>query len=86
VCTPNRGFPVDPHTLLPFVHWLPARWRNAVLRATGNTQWADEQALNPLGARDLAALFPVGSTVRIERQRVLGLTSVLIAIAERPRT
>src|SRR3984957_10136333 len=21
--TPNRLFPLDPHTLLPFVHWLP---------------------------------------------------------------
>lgn len=86
LCTPNRAFPVDPHTLLPFVHWLPQRWRNGVLRATGNERWASEQTLNPLGARDLVALFPAGTNVRIVRQRVLGLTSVLIAIAQRQRT
>jgi hypothetical protein len=82
VCTPNSGFPIDPHTLLPFVHWLPRPWWYAVLRWTGNSQWASEAMLNPLSARDLERLFPPGSNVRIERQRLLGLTSVLIAIAD----
>ena len=83
ICTPNAGFPIDPHTLLPFAHWLPRRWWHAVLRATGNGRWANEQMLNPLSARDLLGLFPAGTSVRIERQRLLGLTTVLIAVAER---
>lgn len=82
LCTPNRLFPVDPHTLLPFAHWLPRRVWNVVLRSTGNGHWATEQHLNPLSARDLVNLFPAGTNVRIERQRLLGLTSVLIAIVE----
>jgi hypothetical protein len=82
LCTPNRGFPIDPHTLLPFVHWLPRPWWYAVLRSTGNAHWASESMLNPLSGRDLAGLFPTGTIVRIERQRLFGLTSVLIAIAE----
>jgi hypothetical protein len=54
VTTPNRWFPVDPHTLLPFVHWLPAGpRRNRLLHARG---FADE--LDPLGPKELAALFP----------------------------
>jgi hypothetical protein len=85
LCTPNRWFPIDPHTLLPFVHWLPRALRDPLLRATGNGQWASEQMLNPLGARDLAALFPTGTNVRIERQRVLGWPSVLIAIVDAPK-
>jgi SAM-dependent methyltransferase len=82
LCTPNRWFPIDPHTLLPFVHWLPRSLRYPLLRATGNGHWASEEMLNPLSAGDLAALFPPGTNVRIERQRVLGWPSVLIAIVE----
>lgn len=82
ISTPNRGFPVDPHTLIPFAHWLPRRLWYATLRVTRNGRWANEQVLNPLNGRELLGLFPAGVHVRIERQRVLGLTSVLIAVAE----
>jgi hypothetical protein len=54
VTTPNRWFPIDPHTLLPFVHWLPAGPARArLLRLRG---FAD--VLDPLGPKELAALFP----------------------------
>ena len=53
VATPNRWFPLDPHTLLPFVHWLPNRER--LLTKLGNEEARD---LRPLGPRELRALFP----------------------------
>lgn len=81
VATPNAGFPIDPHTLLPLVHWLPRSVRHPILRATGQARWASEAALHPLGATELRALFPATTPVRIVRQRVIGLTTVLIAIA-----
>lgn len=81
IATPNAAFPIDPHTLLPFVHWLPRRIRHSILRMTGNRQWAIESALNPLRAGELKSLFPPGSSVRIERQRALGMTTVLVAVA-----
>jgi len=80
IATPNARFPVDPHTLLPFAHWLPTLMWHRVLRATGHGVWADVNQLNPLDARALRALFPPSTPVRILRQRLVGLTSVIIAV------
>ncbi len=85
IATPNAGFPVDPHTLLPFVHWFPRPIRHRLLSWSGNRQWASEEALNPLRAGTLRSLFPPGCEVRIDRQRVLGFTTVLVAIARSNR-
>jgi len=82
ISTPNAGFPVDPHTLLPFVHWLPRRYRDRVLRGLGQGRWAGESNLNPLRASDLVGLFANDVDVRVVRQRVLGVTTVIIAVAE----
>lgn len=81
IATPNAAFPVDPHTLLPLVHWLPRRLRDKVLTMLGQVRWAGESNLNPLRASDLLGLFPEGVDVRLVRQRVWGLTTVLIAVA-----
>jgi SAM-dependent methyltransferase len=45
--TPNRLFPLDPHTLLPVVHWLPDSRRPRRLAG-----------VRPLSARELRSLFP----------------------------
>ena len=47
VTTPNRLFPIDPHTLLPFAHWLPDGRRPHAL-----------DGVRPLSARELRSLFP----------------------------
>ena len=44
--TPNRWFPVEFHTLVPFVHWLPKRYFRALLRRVGLVFFADEANLN----------------------------------------
>lgn len=74
VQTPSRWFPVEPHALLPFVHWLP--------RAVGRRLWRlgvsgdpyDEVCL--LGARELRRLFPDAVIVR---ERAGPLTKSLVA-------
>lgn len=53
VTTPNSRFPIEVHSLVPFAHWLPRGTRDRILRARGF-----DDVLEPLSARQLAALFP----------------------------
>ena len=68
VTTPNRWFPIEVHTRLPFVHWFPERAAHRVYDAV-RMPWAKENHL--LGPAELRSLFPV--PVRVHN---LGLTLV----------
>ena len=68
--TPNRWFPVEVHTKLPLVHWLPERLAHRAYDVA-RRPWAKENHL--LGPGDLARLFP--GDVRIVN---LGMTLVAI--------
>ncbi|HKD25689.1 MAG TPA: methyltransferase, partial [Xanthobacteraceae bacterium] len=50
ITTPNRWFPVEFHTVLPVVHWLPKEVFRAVMRRTGRGFFADERNLNLMTA------------------------------------
>lgn len=54
--TPNRWFPVEFHSVLPLVHWLPKPWFRALLRRLGHGALSREEHLNLLGRRDLQAI------------------------------
>jgi hypothetical protein len=56
VTTPNRWFPVEVHTMLPLLHWLPPWWYRSILRRIGLPFFASEANLNLLSRRDLAGL------------------------------
>lgn len=70
VTTPNRWFPIEVHTKLPLVHWLPASLAGRAYDLAGRP-WARENHL--LGPSDLRSLFP-----RPVEIRNLGLTLVAI--------
>jgi SAM-dependent methyltransferase len=62
VQTPARSFPIEPHALLPFAHWLPARVRRAYWRLGAAGAWEE---IDLLGRAELEALF--GGPVLAER-------------------
>ena len=78
VTTPNRWFPVEHHTGLPFLHYLPPSLFRALIRNTRYRYWADEANLNILTVPEMAKLFPDTGT-RIEIVRLLGIGSNLVA-------
>ncbi len=69
--TPNRWFPIEVHTKLPLVHWLPDTVSHRIYDLT-RRGWAKENHL--LGPGDLRGLFPGHVTVHN-----LGMTLVAIA-------
>ena len=72
VTTPNRWFPVEVHTRLPLVHWLPERLAHRGYDLAGKP-WAKENHL--LGPRALRDLFP-------REARVLNLGMTLVAVVD----
>ncbi len=82
VVVPNRLFPVEHHTGLPLVHYLPLRAFRGLLRRTRFAHWAEEKNLNPILAGELRRMFPPNRNVEI-RQAGLGIMafrSNLVAI------
>ena len=78
--TPNRGFPVEFHTYLPLVHWLPQAMHQKILRLVGMDFWAKTENLNLLTKRSLMAIIPedLRSKAIITNNRLLGLVSNLV--------
>jgi hypothetical protein len=85
VTTPNRWFPIEYHTVLPLVHWLPPETFRALLRRIGRSFFADEQNLNLLGSSALrAAAEAAGVThFRVGSVALGGWPSNLLLMARR---
>ena len=89
VQTPNYWFPIEPHFMAPFFHWLPKALQEAlVLRfPLGNRQRAETreeatcavESVHLLRRSELQALF---ETAHITTEKLLGLPKSLIAIKE----
>jgi ubiquinone/menaquinone biosynthesis C-methylase UbiE len=86
--TPNRWFPVEFHTSIPLLHWLPKPWFRALMRRTGREFFADENNLNLMGSRDLrqAAQMALPAdmfTFEISNARLAGWASNLLLTVRR---
>ncbi len=80
--TPAREFPIESHTMIPFVHWLPESIRNSMYNKLGRKNEAKLNALTLLTAGSFRNLFPKNVSVKIFKQRMFGFTSVLIAVVQ----
>jgi SAM-dependent methyltransferase len=78
VTTPNRWFPVEHHTGLPLLHYLPTTVYRAVLRRTPYRYWADENHLNILTVNTTRQLFPPSAPIVAKSVRLYGIPSNII--------
>ena len=61
VTTPNRWFPIELHTVLPLLHYLPPRQYRLILKKIGLGFFAEESNLNLMsGADSFAGLEQCG--------------------------
>jgi hypothetical protein len=84
--TPNRWFPVEVHTRLPLLHWLPAPLFRRLIAALGFDFYSREENLNLLTARELRGLVPRRvplKRVSLARNYFLGLPSNLMLVVEK---
>ena len=72
ITTPNRRFPIEVHTRLPLVHWLPDAAAHRVYNGVGKS-FATE--IHLLSKRSFEKLFP-------GRVRVVSLGLTLVAIVD----
>jgi SAM-dependent methyltransferase len=73
IATPNRWFPVEVHTLLPLVHWLPERTYPGLLARLSPAHGRDLRLLTPAALR---RLVPPEFEV-IDQRR--GITATVVA-------
>jgi SAM-dependent methyltransferase len=69
ITSPNRLFPFDPHTRLPFIHWLPRPLMLAAYRAFRRP----EEHVWPLTISRFRGMFPHELELRVECQRIAGV-------------
>ncbi len=81
--TPNRWFPLEFHTFLPLLHWLPQSWHQWLLSRLGFHFWAQTAHLNLLSLSRLRALLPPCKQVSVYRYRLFGWPANLVIYGEK---
>lgn len=84
--TPNRYFPIDFHTLLPFLHWLPKKIHRKILDIIGLKFLSKESNLNLLSIKELKEICRILkiNSYSIKKVKIFGLVSNLILIIRKP--
>lgn len=88
VTTPNRWFPVEFHTVLPLLHWLPAPAFRHTLLFMKKDFFADERNLNLLSQRSLGQAARAAGIERfsVESISLYGWATNLILVASKGST
>jgi len=81
VTTPNRYFPVEVHTRVPLLHFLPKPFFDSYLKLIGK-KWATGNYMNLLSLADIKELLRLAKIkdYRIIKNKFLGFTLDFIIV------
>jgi hypothetical protein len=79
--TPNKRFPLELHTWLPLLHWLPDGAYRASLRRLGLDYFAEIENLNLLDVEAFLSLFPRSRQNRLLKSGLPLLRSNLVCLS-----
>ena len=83
VATPNRWYPIEFHTVLPLLHWLPPQTFRNILKTLRMPFYASEKTLNLLDEKSLQALMPEDIKSKCFHIRLMGMVSNLLVCGSR---
>ena len=84
ITTPNRFHPVDFHTKIPFIHWLPKTIHRKILKFLNLSFYSKEENLNLLSKSDFIQLAKDENiTYEFKYIRLLGFISNLIFVGKK---
>lgn len=78
ITTPNRWYPLEFHTITPFIHWFSPQVFHFILRCIGKSFLAKEENLNLILQKDILRMLPKHKEVYIKHFRLFGLVSNLM--------
>ena len=83
--TPNRFYPIDFHTNLPLIHWLPKKIHRKILKFIGLNFYSTEENLNLLSESNLINICKKLNikNIKIIKHKLLFMTSNLILVIKK---
>ncbi len=83
--TPNPWFPIEFHTQIPLLHWLPKPWFRRILISLGQSDLASEDNLNLTTEGEIRrmSISHENWSFRFASAKLLGLKSNLVVFARK---
>ena len=85
ITTPNRFYPIDFHTKIPFIHWLPKKIHRNILSILNMKFYSKERNLNLLSINDIKQILNDLSIAKykIIKKKFIFFTSNIIIVIEK---
>lgn len=84
ITTPNRWFPIELHTHLPLLHWLPRDTFVRVLHRLGRLDRSSDWHAWLLSTQGFRQLFPPGLELQLIQRKMLGLSASNVIVFRKP--